>query len=72
MINLRVSDRFLQSELAAEMYVDERLTGDGTFVTLDKPGSVSGPIRFDLVSSWAVRAIKARRAPQAVRCFTFE
>jgi len=54
----RVSAQFMESEAAAEMYVDDRLTGDGQFVTLDKPGSVSGLIRFDLVSSQAVRRIR--------------
>jgi len=37
----RVGDLFMQTELAAEMYVDEYLTGDGLPVILDRPGSVS-------------------------------
>ena len=48
MITPRVSAQFLQTELAAEMYCDEVLTGDGHFVSLDIPGSVSGLIRSDL------------------------
>ena len=39
--------RFMQSEEAAEGYVDGVLTGDGFPVTLDRYGSVSGLIRFD-------------------------
>jgi len=54
----RVSSQFLSSEKASELYCDEVLTGDGHFVTLDRSGSVSGPIRFDLESSLAVRRIK--------------
>ena len=46
----RVSVQFMESELASELYCDEVLTGDGHFVRLDIPGSVSGLIRFD--SRW--------------------
>ncbi len=37
------------SEVAAEMYVDELLDGSGDFQYLDIPGSVSGLIRFELI-----------------------
>ncbi len=37
----RVGDLFMASELAAEMYVDELLAGDGSVQYLDSPGSVS-------------------------------
>ena len=37
----RVGELFLQTELAAEMYVDEVLAGDGSVLHLDSPGSVS-------------------------------
>ena len=50
----------LDSELAAELYVDEVLNGDGHLVTFDRSSSVSGPIRFDLVSSRAVRRIQEK------------
>ena len=43
----RVGSLFLASELAAELYVNEVLDGQGRFQYLDKSGSVSGPIRFD-------------------------
>ena len=43
----RVSAQFMNSELAAEFYCDDVLTGDGHLVTLDIPSSVSGLIRFD-------------------------
>jgi len=33
---------FMASELASELYVDEVLTGDGSLITLDSPGSVRG------------------------------
>jgi len=34
--------RFLQSELAAELYVDEVLAGDGSLLHVDSKGSVRG------------------------------
>ncbi len=40
----------IDSEEAAELYVDEVLDGAGRFVHLDKVASVSGLIRFDLVT----------------------
>ena len=51
MHRLRASEGFMGSELAAELYVDEVLTGDGSPVRLDIPGSVSGLIRFDMRDS---------------------
>ncbi len=39
--------RFLGSELAAEMYVDEILDGQGNIQYLDKVGSVSGLIEIE-------------------------
>ena len=45
------SELFLHSELAAELYVDEVLTGDGHPVSLDIPSSVSGLTRFDIRDS---------------------
>jgi len=35
-------ERFMASELASELYVDEVLTGDGSLITIDSPVSVSG------------------------------
>ena len=57
---MRIPGLPLDSELAAELYVDEVLTGDGHLVTIDIPGSVSGLIRFDLESSQTVRALKEK------------
>jgi len=44
---LRVSDQFMDSEKASEMYVDEVLDGDGNIQYLDSTVSVRGVIRFD-------------------------
>ena len=44
---LIVSERFLQSEGAALLYVNEVLDGSGRFMHLDTTLSMSGMIRFD-------------------------
>ncbi len=43
-----VQSPFMASELASELYCDERLTGDGHLISLDIPGSVSGLTRLDM------------------------
>ena len=57
----------IDSEEAALLYCDEVLDGDGHYMHLDKVGSVSGPIRFDLVTDpLRRRALVLSRAPQVV------
>ena len=64
LIVLRVSAQFLDRELASEMYVDDRLTGAGEFVRLDKPGSVSGLIRSDSVLPRSAQTTLPKEGPQ--------
>ncbi len=47
LLSPRVSEEFMQTEMAAELYCDEVLTGDGHLIRLNIPSSVSGLIRFD-------------------------
>ncbi len=45
----RVSEQFMSSEKASELYCDEVLAGDGSFVHVDRSGSVSAfEMDFDL------------------------